>query len=55
VHKYVSSDILKGVIVAVSIIILNYLLFETVKLADVEKAKFLVNNPDIHAEHQAML
>lgn len=55
VHKYMSSDILKGVIVAICIIMLNYLLFETVKLADIEKSKFLINNPDIHADHQALL
>jgi len=55
VHKYLSSDILKAIIVTTSIIILNYLLFETVKLAETDRTKFLSTTPSIHADHQALL
>lgn len=41
IHKYMSSDIIKGTIVAVTIVVVNFLLRDTMILAQTERAKFL--------------
>ena len=41
VHKYMSSDIIKGAVVAVTIVVVNLLLRDTMVLAQTERAKYL--------------
>jgi hypothetical protein len=41
VHKYFSSDIIKGMIVALTIIAVNILLRDAIKLAEADRAKYL--------------
>ena len=48
VHKYFSSDIIKGMIVAVTIIAVNILLRDAIKLAEADRAMYL------HPKHQVL-
>lgn len=41
IHKYMSSDIIKGTVVAVTIVVVNLLLRDTMVLAQTERTKYL--------------
>jgi hypothetical protein len=41
VHKYLSSDIIKGAIAVFAVIAVNLLLRDAVKLAETDRAKYL--------------
>ena len=43
VHKYLSSDVIKGVIALFSLISINILLRDAIKLADSDRAKYLAH------------
>ena len=41
IHKYLSSDVIKGIIAVFTIISVNILLRDAIKLADADRAKML--------------
>jgi hypothetical protein len=41
VHKYFSSDVIKGIIAVLTIIAVNILLRDAIKLAEADRAKYL--------------